>query len=193
MDRSVSPGAPVSGAEPEPLVLIVADTVEDRCALSAGLPIETPILLAHDITEARRVLARLPGAAGGSSGPVGSPPRTAAARRVPRSQGLLLRLREDRLSLAMSDREVHLTRLEFALMKHLLPRVGEVATFEQLSQVGWQTAYLGNGAHMHAAIGRLRLKLAELGAPLALEAVRGLGFRLARHPRAGGSGEAAGN
>lgn len=105
----------------------------------------------------------------------------------------MLRLREDRLSLAVGDREVSLTRLELALLRYLLPRVGEVATFEQLSQVGWHTAYLGNGAHMHAAVGRLRLKLAELGAPLALEAVRGVGFRLVRHPRAAAFQEAVGN
>ncbi|MCK0113705.1 winged helix-turn-helix domain-containing protein [Ornithinimicrobium sp. F0845] len=193
----------------EPLVVIVADTQEERLALTSGIPVESPILLASTIAQARRVLTQLPGASvdrrtgpqrtpgqragrlrgatgGGSGHPGGADPRTTLTDRT-------LRLREDRLSLALGEHEVTLTRLEFALLKYLLPRVGEVATFEQLSQVGWHTAYLGNGAHMHAAIGRLRLKLAELGAPLAVEAVRGLGFRLARHPRASATGEAAGN
>lgn len=189
MERSVDAAAP--GSEPAPLVLIVADTAEERCALSAGLPIETPILLATDITEARRVLAQLPGASGRASRRAGS----AAPRRpsgASLSHGMALRLREDRLSLALADREVQLTRLEFALLRYLIPRSGQVVTFEQLSQVGWHTAYLGNGAHMHAAIGRLRTKLADLGAPVLLEAVRGLGFRLIQHTRAGAPQEALG-
>lgn len=210
---------PISGPSRDPLVVIVADTQEERLALASGVPIESPILLASTVTQARRVLTQLPGAAierrpgpervverpadrpaehlaGHRSwipvvepGSASTHRKEAPAARADRD----LRLREDRLSLAMGDREVQLTQLEFALLTHLLPRVGEVATFEQLSQVGWHTAYLGNGAHMHAAIGRLRLKLAELGAPLVVEAVRGLGFRLTRHPRASASQEAAGN
>lgn len=206
-------------------MVIVADTQEERLALASGVPIESPILLASTITQARRVLTQLPGAsiehrpgperipqrhperlperpsergAGhrvawrSTAGDLGSvpPPRVDSG---PAPTDRPLRLREDRLSLALGDHEVTLTQLEFALLAYLLPRVGEVATFEQLSQVGWHTAYLGNGAHMHAAIGRLRLKLAELGAPLAVEAVRGLGFRLARHPRGKGPQEAVGN
>lgn len=201
-DRAATPGA-----SENPLILIVADTVEQRLALSAGLPAETPILLASDITEARRVLAQLPGASGhaGSStrrpsaGPGGVAPHGAGQNGTepsgtrPAPAAVALRLREDRLSLAMGEREVYLTRLEFALLRYLLPRIGEVATFEQLSQVGWRTAYLGNGAHMHAAIGRLRAKLAELGAPLVVEAVRGHGFRLVQHPRSGVQREALGS
>lgn len=207
--------AAASRAPQEPLILIVADTAEQRLALAAGLPAEAPILLASDISEARRVLAQLPGASGrAASGarraaPNGTTPGTPAqgptvpegtesvgvggrtARATPAAAAL--RLREDRLSLAMGEREVYLTRLEFALLRYLLPRIGEVATFEQLSQVGWHTAYLGNGAHMHAAIGRLRAKLAELGAPLAVEAVRGHGFRLVQHPRSGVRREALGS
>ncbi|WP_114907354.1 winged helix-turn-helix domain-containing protein [Ornithinimicrobium murale] len=177
--------------EPEPLVLIVADTAEQRLALTAGLSAQTPILLATDITEARRVLAHLPGASGrGRRAEPGAASRSHTAGRPP---GVPLRLREDRLSAVMADREVQLTRLEFALLRYLVPRAGQVATFEQLSQVGWHTAYLGNGAHMHAAIGRLRSKLADLGAPVLLEAVRGLGFRLIPHPPSGVSREALGS
>ena len=91
-----------------------------------------------------------------------------------------LQLRQDRLSLALGGREVALTTLELDLLTYLLPRVDEVVTFEQFSHVGWHTDYLGDGAHMHAAVGRLRAKLAELGAPVTIHAVRGLGFRLAR-------------
>lgn len=189
----------------EPLILIVADTAEQRLALSAGIPAEAPILLASDISEARRVLAQLPGAAGRGGGAKRRPPRGAtpghAERRLVTGSQITdqdvtaraLRLREDRLSLTMGEAEVHLTRLEFALLRYLLPRIGQVASFEQLSQVGWRTAYLGNGAHMHAAIGRLRTKLAEIGAPLIIEAVRGHGFRLVQHPRAGVKREALGS
>lgn len=189
-------------------MVIVADTREERIALAAGISLGSPILLASTISQARHVLAQLPGASlehrsgaqrplartpSRQRGPGGPGPQHAGSDRPSVRRDGALRLREDRLSLAVGDREVSLTRLELALLRYLLPRVGEVATFEQLSQVGWHTAYLGNGAHMHAAVGRLRLKLAELGAPLALEAVRGLGFRLVRHPRAAAFQEAVGN
>lgn len=195
---------PADAALPrEPLVLVVADTAVERVALTAGIPATTPILLASDLSEARKVLAQLPGAAGRrprSLRPAAPPPdsddapvQASSGSDVqgprPRSDAPL-RLREDRLSLTMGEREAQLTALEFTLLRFLLPRLGEVATFEQLSQVGWRTAYLGSGAHMHAAIGRLRSKIAELGAPLQLEAVRGLGFRLIQHPSPGGDREA---
>lgn len=192
MEQTPHAATPGSGPEREPLVLIVADTAEQRLALTAGLPVDTPILLATDITAARRVLARLPGASGRAARQTG-PAAPSRPSTDGRPQRLPLRLREDRLSLAMADREVQLTRLEFALLRYLVPRAGQVVTFEQLSQVGWHTAYLGNGAHMHAAIGRLRAKLADLGAPVLLEAVRGLGFRLVQHPRSGAPKEAFGS
>ncbi|WP_161958500.1 winged helix-turn-helix domain-containing protein [Ornithinimicrobium cavernae] len=204
MERVDHVAAP--GSARQSLVLIVAATVEERIALTAGLGAAAPILVASDLTQARQVLARLPGASGRSPGhgprrepsrgarvtgqPPGSPRASErGAARLPAT----LRLREDRLSLALADREVQLTSLEFALLAHLLPRVGEVVTFEKLSQVGWRTTYLGNGAHMHAAIGRLRIKLADLGAPVALEAVRGLGFRLVQRPTVNALREAVGN
>lgn len=225
------PAAASEGSRPlacEPLVVVVADTAEERLSLTAGIPASSPILLVRDVTQARQVLAQLPGASPSRrSGPGRtSPARHAAPSRGHRGAGVRpprrvvedgpehradpmdqvcsdepirsgvaapLQLREDRLSLTAAGREVMLTRLEFALLQHLLPRMGEVATFEQLSQVGWRTPYLGNGAHMHAAVGRLRLKLAELGVPVELEAVRGLGFRLVGHRPTPAVQEAVGN
>lgn len=187
------PGDSGHGAAHGPLVVIVADTPQERVALAAGIPAASPVLLARDITQARQALAQLPGAArgrrhGGARGVTAPPP---ASLTHAAGTGVPLQLREDRLSLAFAGREATLTRLEFALLKHLLPRMGEVATFEQLSQVGWRTPYLGNGAHMHAAVGRLRVKLTDLGVPLAVEAVRGLGFRLVRHGSTRAAQEAA--
>ena len=169
--------------------MVVADSAEERVALAGGLPVGTSILVARDITQARQFLARLPhpGQVTRSAPRPGTDSRLltdrSPARRAhePQRGAGLLRLREDRQSLTMGDREIALTRLEVALLSHLLPRVGEVSSFEELSRVGWHTDYLGNGAHMHAAIARLRLKLVELRAPFALEAVRGLGFRLMPH------------
>ena len=193
MEQATYRAAPEPGARPGPLVVIVADTAEQRLDLAAGVPIETPILLTADLTQARRLLAQLPGASGR---PLRGPePPAPIGRQSPggRSQRRPLRLCEDRVSLIVGDREAQLTRLEFALLQHLLPRVGEVVTYEQLSQVGWNVPYLGDGAHMHAAIGRLRVKLADLGAPLALQAVRGLGFRLVQHTPATAAQEAVGS
>lgn len=193
MEQATYWATPDPGARPGPLVVIVADTAEQRLDLAAGVPIETPMLLTANLSEARRLLAHLPGASGRTLRDPEPPAPIGRQSSGGRSQQRPLRLCEDRLSLVVGDREAHLTRLEFALLQHLLPRVGEVATYEQLSQVGWHTPYLGDGAHMHAAIGRLRVKLADLGAALALQAVRGLGFRLVRHPPATAAQEAVGS
>lgn len=189
------------------LVVIVADTSEERLALAADIPAGSPVLIAATVSQAKRVLAQLPAAGHAWRAEAQEPSRrtrpglvTASERvGIASAPGQLAtsdhapRLREDRLSLVMGEREVQLTQLEFALMKYLLPRLGEVATFEQLSQVGWHAPYLGSGAHMHAAVSRLRTKIAGLGAPLVLEAVRGLGFRLVRHPKPMGRQEVVGH
>lgn len=183
------------------LLVVIASTLEQRARLTEALPAGATALLVSSFAQARQVMAQLPGAthsepAGegremptpsadeasqrhdphGSSAAEASAEVSAAASLPPS-----LRLREDRLSLALGPREVSLTTLEMDVLRYLLARPGEVATFEQLSQVAWHTNYLGNGAHMHAAVGRLRAKLTHLGAPVTLQAVRGQGFRLVRH------------
>lgn len=95
-----------------------------------------------------------------------------------------MRLSAAHQSIRYAGREVVLTRLEFALLTHLLPRTGQVVTFTALSRAGWGTDYLGNGSPMHAAIRRVRAKLAKVGGPAEIRAVRGIGFRLTAHPRA---------
>lgn len=159
------------------LLVVIAKTLEQRARLTDALPAGATALLVSSFAQARQVMAQLPGATYAEPAGEGremSPPAPAS---LPPS----LRLREDRLSLALGPREVSLTTLEMDVLRYLLARPGEVATFEQLSQVAWHTNYLGNGAHMHAAVGRLRAKLTHLGAPVTLQAVRGQGFRLVRH------------
>lgn len=181
------------------LVLVIAKTRAQRLQFAEALPVGATALLVTDLAQARQVMAQLPH--GGERHAVDCPPpgphaEPATCEQEPSAGGLeplpsagpahqALKLQEDRLSLSLGGREVRLTTLEMDLLRYLLPRTGEVATFEQLSQVAWRTEYLGNGAHMHAAVGRLRAKLAELRAPVTLQAVRGLGFRLVRRDPCG--------
>lgn len=197
---TVRPPAP-SGRSPQGgLVIIIAGTHEERLRLARALPASATALLVADSQQAGRVLAQFsqasgdPALASGMPSP-SQPPSQPRAQTAPvadlqvqrqhRAQSqpsqCQLRLRADRLSLSFGPREVSLTKLELDLLAYLLPRAGETVTFEQLSHVAWHTNYLGNGAHMHAAVGRLRTKLADLGAPVSLQAVRGLGFRLVSH------------
>lgn len=187
-----TPSAPTPTA-PSPqagLVIIIAGTQEERLRLAQGLPAGTTALLAADIQQAGRVVAQLPQAPAQLQLQHQRPRQNRPRHQPSQPQ---LRLRADRLSLTFGAREVSLTKLELDVLAHLLPRVGETVTFEQLSHVAWHTDYLGNGAHMHAAVGRLRAKLAQLGAPVTLQAVRGLGFRLVSHSWEGSLREAVGS
>lgn len=200
------------------LVIIIAGNHEQRLRLAQGLPAGTTALLAADIQQAGRVVAQLPQTADRRARTPApqphaqpQPPAQPQAHAQPQAPAQpehqrpwqnrpqrqpsqsQLRLRVDRLSLTFGAHEVSLTKLELDLLAHLLPRVGETVTFEQLSHVAWHTDYLGNGAHMHAAVGRLRTKLAQLGAPVTLQAVRGLGFRLVSHSWEGSLREAVGS
>lgn len=188
--RIEAASSPLGGATRENLVVIIANSSEQRQQLAGALPGGATVLLANDIVQARQVMAQLPGAAPQRR-------RHSAARPVPTRAADQpeppLQLDKDRLSLLLGEREVTLTPLEFALLTYFFTCIGELATYQKLSEVAWETDYLGDGAHMHAAVARLRSKLAELGAPLTLHAVRGRGFRLARHAWAPSSVEAVAN
>ena len=81
------PAAASEGSRPlacEPLVVVVADTAEERLSLTAGIPASSPILLVRDVTQARQVLAQLPGA---SPSRRSGPGRTSPARHAAPSRG----------------------------------------------------------------------------------------------------------
>ncbi|MEV0157136.1 winged helix-turn-helix domain-containing protein [Micromonospora sp. NPDC050686] len=81
--------------------------------------------------------------------------------------------------LCWRDREVELTRLEHDLLRCLIGEPGQVWTHERLHLTVWGNAHLGRGSDLHSVVRRVRRKLVRLGASATIDAVRGVGFRLA--------------
>jgi len=84
----------------------------------------------------------------------------------------------------LGDREIRLTRLEFALLSALTDHPGTVATPRQLLETVWGYAWLGDDHVVETHIGRLRTKLGESGRkPRFIHTVRGVGYRFQAHPQ----------
>ncbi|ADB33962.1 putative two component transcriptional regulator, winged helix family [Kribbella flavida DSM 17836] len=89
-----------------------------------------------------------------------------------------LRLDEDRRVVRWKDREIPLTRLEHDFLHCLVEHPGQVWTYQRLHHAVWGNEHLGHGSHIHSVVKRLRQKLAQLGASVTIQAVRGVGFHL---------------
>jgi DNA-binding response OmpR family regulator len=70
------------------------------------------------------------------------------------------------------------TRLERRLLHCLASPPRDVLTYRQLFGSVWGSAYLGDTSILHSAVKRLRGKLQAVGPELAIETVRGVGYRL---------------
>lgn len=90
-----------------------------------------------------------------------------------------IELDAQRRVLAREGVEVALTAREFALMRLLLERVGDVCTRTELLSGVWGSAFDGEANVVDVYIGYLRKKLTEIhAAQLSIATVRGIGFRL---------------
>jgi DNA-binding response OmpR family regulator len=76
-------------------------------------------------------------------------------------------------------RPLPLTRLERELLGRLATPPAAVWTYQRLFDAVWGEAYRGDTSILHSAVKRLRAKLRAAGGELAVETVRGVGYRLA--------------
>jgi len=74
-----------------------------------------------------------------------------------------------------SDRQVKLTRKEFALLEHLIKNTGRVSSRQQLLDNVWGYSYFGDTRTLDVHIRRLRQKLDDCGH--CIETVVGVGYR----------------
>jgi DNA-binding response OmpR family regulator len=81
----------------------------------------------------------------------------------------------------LGEGSVHLTQLEFDILRLLLENAGRVLTRERLLEQAWGYDFVGDTRAVDSAIKRLRAKL-RLASPAAdsIESVRGVGYRLNR-------------
>ena len=78
----------------------------------------------------------------------------------------------------VDGRELSLTAKEFDLLVVLDGERGNVVTRERLMELVWDENWFGSTKTLDVTVARLRAKLEEAGAPVAVATVRGVGFRL---------------
>jgi DNA-binding response OmpR family regulator len=78
-----------------------------------------------------------------------------------------------------SGKRLRLTEREFQLLGTLAEVPGRAWSFGELANRAWGAAYYGDRGAIQAAVKRLRKKLRAEQVDVSIEAVRGVGFRIA--------------
>ena len=81
--------------------------------------------------------------------------------------------------------DLRLTRTELQVLAALMERPWRVWQYAELNAAVWRDTYCGDTDRIRSAIKRLRSKFRAVGAEVEIEAVRGVGFRLAGTKRVG--------
>jgi DNA-binding response OmpR family regulator len=164
----VIPGAALSVA--------IASSPAERRRLARLLGGNGAFLIVANADQAREVLDAVEVAPAAAAAPP-VPAVTAAPPEAPPPHDLAVD--SDRRVLRWRDRETDLTRLEHDVLCCLFEEPGEVWTYERLHHTVWGNKHLGRGSDMHSVVRRVRGKLARLDAGATIQAVRGVGFRIA--------------
>lgn len=177
---SLAPESP-QPAPDSSLVVVVASTREERTRLLAQFDPSAPVLVLPSVAAAQQWLSAQDADRGQQPAQGAERAQQAAhgaPRQPPTDPGM--RLHQDRQALGFGSVEVTLTALEFALLRLLIREPGRVWRFDELVHHVWGTDHVGDTSQVHALVKRLRAKLARERAPMAIEAVRGVGFRAVR-------------
>ena len=89
-----------------------------------------------------------------------------------------LRLDPARHALVFDGAEVGLTPTEYRMLGAIAARPGEVARRREVIAAGWPDGAIVADNTVDAYAARIRRKLKKVGAPVQLEAIRGVGFTL---------------
>ena len=159
----------------------------DVCHAMRGRGIDVPVIF---LSARQDVHDRLAGFASGGDDYVAKPfvlaelvarlqavLRRHVASRPPRD-GEMLELDLPGHSVRWHDRTQQLSPIEFRLLARLLAHPATVVRRAQLREAGWPAGAFVAENTLDQYLTKLRRKLAELGAPVRLEGVRGVGCRL---------------
>ncbi|OLR91723.1 winged helix-turn-helix domain-containing protein [Actinokineospora bangkokensis] len=148
-----------------PLVLCVGTSAEQLAAVAAATGGRAAVLYLPDQRALRDALdAAL------------APPPLPAAHRVVECAGL--RLDTGTRAASWLGVALALSAREFDLLVALAGEVGRVWTFAELTTHVWGRPYVGDAQAVVSAVKRLRRQLRALPDELAVESVRGVGYRL---------------
>ena len=76
----------------------------------------------------------------------------------------------------IGEKDLHLTRTEYAIIAVLAQHLNKIVTHDELIVQVWGAEYRGSNHYLHNYLGRLRKKLGEYGS--LLETVPGMGYNL---------------
>jgi two-component system, OmpR family, response regulator MtrA len=158
-------------ADPQvPLVVCVSADPAVRQRLVRQLDGGGVVLMCPDLDALRAVL-----------GTAVAAPGSAERRDAPGGVVTLGELVVDARSMQVSwrGRPLLLTRLECEVVSRLATPPARVWTYDRLYSAVWGGTYLGDNSILHATVKRLRRKLRAVDGGLAVETVRGVGYRLA--------------
>jgi hypothetical protein len=168
-------GAAAAGSGRPAVVIAVAPRAEERLRLAQMIGDHASVVLVGTRAEAIAVLlGELPGVAAKEE-PVLGPPTVAPA--PPPTDQLVVD--SDLRTASWDGRMVPLSPLEHDVLRCLLAESGHTWPFEALHRQVWGNGHLGDRSDVQSVVKRLRRKLRELGCPIEIHAVRGVGIRLA--------------
>ena len=185
-------GMSAEGGTP-PVVIVIAPSAEERLRLAGLVNDEVPVLLVSSRAEAVALLGGdeerapelsvLTSAQAAARGPAVVEPLPAARTTRKRAyesigEAVGIDIDSDWRVASWSDKAVSLSPLEHDLLRCLLGDLGRTLTFERLHRQVWGNDHLGGRSDLQSVVKRLRRKLRDLGSPLQIHAVRGVGLRL---------------
>jgi two-component system, OmpR family, response regulator MtrA len=154
---------------PSPLVVMVGDTVRESSRIGELLAAGSVIVLAPNLEAGRRWLSTA----------LDGEPEAMRQRAVVRLDHLEIDLTAQRAR--WIDAALDLTKQEFQILTALAEDPGRAWTFADLALRVWGGVFQGDAA-VRSAIKRLRKKLRRAGAEIAIQSIRGVGFRLTPNP-----------
>lgn len=165
------------------MIVVLSPQIAEHVRMIAESGWPGPVLVVGSVREAQQVVADLHEVSARAPEPAHAPVR--------QLEPLGLRLDSDRRRVVQGTASQQLTPLEFGVIELLLRTPGRVHRYADLTRTVWGVHYTGDPSPLHALVRRLRRKLEAVGAPVELEAVRGVGFRLGQ-PEAHGRGQDSG-
>ncbi|MDF1604203.1 winged helix-turn-helix domain-containing protein [Nocardioides sp. YIM 152315] len=184
------------GATGPAIVIAVAPTAADRVRITDAVGSAAPVLLVGSVREAVRLLQRDVSLAGtaepeavGRSGPGAAVDAVGLRSVVERVEPVEPEPSEpehavdfvidsDARVVRCGDRLADLSPLEHDLLVSLHQAGGHIRTFAWLQKHVWHNDHQGSRSHVQSVVKRLRRKLGEIGSPVQIDGVRGVGLRL---------------